>query len=305
MKTQNILSGKNIVITGASSGIGKATALSLAREGANLILAARRELLLEEVAIECEKFGVKAYSYKTDVTRIDDVSNLFEFALAQLGSVDIWINNAGVGAVGDFTKTPLSVHERVIQTNLMGYIYGAYTVLPYFKTQNRGLLINNISIGAFIPNSFAVAYSASKHGLKGFSDALKYELRDFKDIHVCDVYPAFIDTPGLVHGANYTGKELKPAPPVYDPYKVARTIVSLCTHPRDRAMVGNSARAARLVHALTPKLLGHTMTRFIQSYLRGAEDAQMTEGNLFKPVWKGAGTHGGWKGFHPLKLLKR
>lgn len=305
MKDQSNLYGKNIVITGASSGIGKATALSLAREGANLILAARRELLLEDLALECEKFGVKAYPFKTDVTKIDDVSNLFEFALAELGSVDIWINNAGVGAIGEFTKTPLEVHERVIKTNLMGYIYGAYTVMPYFKTQNRGLLINNISIGAFVPNSFAVAYSASKHGLKGFSDALKYELKDFKNIHICDVYPAFIDTPGFIHGANYSGKELRPAQPVYDPFKVARKIVSLCQHPRDRAIVGNSGRAARLVHAVTPKLLGHAMTKFMQTYFKGAEDAKMTEGNLFKPVWKGAGVYGGWKGFHPLKRLKR
>lgn len=81
MKTSATLFGKNVVITGASSGIGKATALYLAREGANLILAARRELLLEELAIECEKFGVKAYAYKTDVTKRDDVSNLFELPL--------------------------------------------------------------------------------------------------------------------------------------------------------------------------------------------------------------------------------
>ncbi|MBA2406042.1 MAG: SDR family oxidoreductase, partial [Bdellovibrionales bacterium] len=206
------LSGKNIVITGASSGIGKATAFSLAAKGANLILGARRELLLEEVALECQKYGVKAFHYKTDVTSLDQVNNLFEFAIASLGSVDIWINNAGVGAVGEFTQTPIEVHEQVIKTNLMGHINSAYVIIPYFKNLNKGVLINNISLGAFVPNPFAAAYSASKFGQRGFSEALKYELKDYKDIHVCDVFPAFIDTPGFAHGANFTGKVIKPAP---------------------------------------------------------------------------------------------
>lgn len=187
----------------------------------------------------------------------------------------------------------------------MGYIYGAYKVIPYFKSQNQGTLINNISLGAFVPNSYATAYSASKFGLRGFSEALKYELATYPQIHVCDVFPAFIDTPGFVHGANFSGKELKPAPPVYDPFKVAERIISLCKSPRDRSMVGNSGRLARLTNALTPKLLGHSMAKIMQNYFKGAKDVPVTEGNLFKPVWRGAGIFGGWKGLHPRKLLKR
>lgn len=303
MKSSVSLSGKNIVITGASSGIGKATALYLAREGANLILAARRELLLDELAIECEKFGVRAVAFKTDVTKRDEVSNLFEFALVELGSIDIWINNAGVGSIGEFEKTPLEVHERVIQTNLMGYLYGAYKVIPYFKSQNRGILINNISLGAFVPNSFATAYSASKFGIRGFSEALKYELVSFPGIHVCDVFPAFIDTPGFLHGANFSGKELRPAPPVYDPFMVAERIVSICKSPRDRSMVGNSGRIARLTNALAPKLMGHSLAKVMQKYFKEAKETDVTVGNLFKPVWRGAGVFGGWKKLHPRKKI--
>lgn len=295
------IKGKNIVITGASSGIGKAAALSLARLGANVVLGSRRELLLEEVASECRQFGIKAYALKTDVTQLDSVQNLLEYALAHLGVVDIWINNAGVGAVGEFTQTPMAVHERVIQTNLMGYMYGAYVVIPYFKDQKKGQLINNISLGAFVPNPFAASYSASKFGLRGFSEALRYELHEYQDIHVSDLFPAFIDTPGFVHGANFVGKEIRPAPPVYDPYRVANTIVSLCQHPRSRVMVGNSGRVAKLIHALTPRLLGNMMARMVETYLKKAEIAPITEGNLFKPVWRGAGTHGGWRALKPLK----
>jgi short-subunit dehydrogenase len=299
--TMESLKGKNIVITGASSGIGKATALSLARLGANLVLGSRRELLLEEVASECRQFGVKAYAFKTDVTLLDSVQNLLEFALSHLGVVDIWINNAGVGAIGEFTQTPMAVHERVIKTNLVGYMYGAYVVIPYFKDQKRGQLINNISLGAFVPNPFAVSYSASKFGLRGFSEALRYELHEFHNIHVCDLFPAFIDTPGFVHGANFVGRQLRPASPVYDPYLVANSIVSICQHPRDRVMVGASGKVAKLIHALTPRLLGNMMARMIETYLKKAENVPITEGNLFKPVWRGAGTHGGWRALKPLK----
>lgn len=295
------IKGKNIVITGASSGIGKATALSLARLGANVVLGSRRELLLVEVANECRQFGIKAYAFKTDVTHLDSVQSLLEFALSHLGTIDIWINNAGVGAVGEFTKTPMAIHERVIKTNLVGYMYGAYVVIPYFKDQKQGQLINNISLGAFVPNPFAASYSASKFGLRGFTEALRYELHDYKNIHVSDLFPAFIDTPGIIHGANFVGKQLRPAPPVYDPYRVASTIVSLCQNPRSRVMVGNSGRLAKLVHALTPKLLGTFMAKMIETYLNKAEKAPISQGNLFKPIWRGAGTHGGWRALKPLK----
>jgi short-subunit dehydrogenase len=288
------LLGKNIVITGASSGIGKTTALALAAQGANLILAARRELLLNDVAMTCQEFGVEAYSYKTDVTLLDDVNNLFEFALERLGSIDIWINNAGVGAVGEFIKTPMEAHEQVIKTNLIGYMHGAYVSLPYFKTVGAGILINNISLGAFVPTPFASAYTASKFGLKGFTEALRAEMHDQKNLYICDVFPAFIDTPGFEHSANYIGRKLKPLPPVYDPQKVADAVIALCTHPRDKIMVGNSGRLAKVVHAITPKLFGNVMAKFMQTYFKGAPEEEISEGNLFKV---------GWRNLHPLRLF--
>ena len=291
---ESSLSGKNIVITGASSGIGKTTALSLAAQGANLVLAARRELILDDVAMRCQELGVKAYPYKTDVTQLDDVNNLFEFALDRLGTIDIWINNAGVGAVGEFIKTPMEAHEQVIKTNLIGYMHGAYVSLPYFKTAGAGILINNISLGAFVPTPFASAYTASKFGLKGFTEALRAEMHDQKNIYICDVFPAFIDTPGFEHSANYIGKKLKPIPPVYDPQKVADAVVALCKHPKDKIMVGNSGRVAKAVHSMTPNLLGNVMMRFMQTYFKGAPEEEKSEGNLFKP---------GWRNLHPLRLF--
>ena len=290
-----ILKNKNVVITGASSGIGRSTAILLAKSGANIIIAARREKLLQEVVDQCKRHGVKAFYLLVDVTKIDNVQALFEFALSHLGSIDIWINNAGVGSVGEFTKTPIEVHERVIQTNLLGYLYGAYVVIPYFKDKKQGILINNISLGAFIANPYAVAYSASKFAVRGYSEALRAELVDYPQIHVCDIYPSFVDTPGIEHAANFSGKKLRPAPPIFDPDKIAEIIVQVCESPKPTTLVGASGRVARLSHALMPNLFGKWLKRITSFNLRNAEKSKITQGNLFHQIFKGKRIHGGWK----------
>lgn len=118
--------------------------------------------------------------------------------------------------------TPMKSHEQVIKANLIGHMNDAHAVLPFFLRQGCGVFINMISLGGFAAASYAAAYSASKFGLKGFSEALRAELSEFPHIHICDIYPAFVDTPGISHGANYVGRELTAPPPVYDARKVAR-----------------------------------------------------------------------------------
>jgi short-subunit dehydrogenase len=126
--------------------------------------------------------------------------------------IDVWVNNAGVLAAGDFDVIPMAVHEQVIKTNLLGYMNGAHAVLPFFKEQGWGTLINNISIGGFLPVPYGAGYTAAKFGLRGWSEALKAELTGWPEIYVCDLFPAFLDTPGIQHAGNYTGKVLKTGP---------------------------------------------------------------------------------------------
>lgn len=287
------LKGKTIVITGASSGIGKAIALTLAKENVNLILAARREALLQELASECESLGSRALAIRADVTLYPHMENLMNQAIDFFGGVDVWINNAGVGAVGKFDEVPLEIHESVIKTDLISYLYGAYAVLPYFKEMKKGMIINMISLGGFVPDPFAVGYSASKFGLRGFSGALRGELVEYPGIHVCDVSPAFIDTPGFSHAGNYLGKKLKPIPPVFDPFKVAFKVKKVIQRPRSNVMVGYSAYAARFLHAIAPNFVVRTFSRVILNYMKRAGPVEITEGNINKPVFEGTHAHGG------------
>lgn len=287
------LEGKTIVITGASSGIGKAIALTLAKDKPNLILAARREALLQELASECENLGARALAVRADVTLYPHMENLLNEAIAFFGGVDIWINNAGVGAVGKFDEVPLEIHERVIKTDLIAYLYGAYAVLPHFKEKKKGMIINMVSLGGFVPDPLAVGYSASKFGLRGFSGALRGELVEFPQIHICDISPAFIDTPGLQHAGNFSGKKLKPIPPVFDPFKVAAKVRSVILRPRSRVMVGYSAWGARILHNIAPDFVVRRFSRVILNYLRKAPVEAITEGNLNTPVFNGSGAHGG------------
>lgn len=285
---------KVVVVTGASSGTGRAIALAFARTGAQLVLAARREQTLAEVAEQCEQAGGTAVVVPTDVTDVTAVQALADAAINFGGRIDVWVNNAGVLAAGTFEETPVSIHDQVIRTNLMGYLHGAHAVLPYFKDQGYGVLINNISVGGYVPTPNAVGYSASKFGLRGFSQSLKGELYKWPNIHICDVYPAFLDTPGVQHAANYTGHYIKPAPPVYDPQRVATTIVALASNPKESVTVGSVAVLLRIATLFAPRLSRRVTALLMDGYLKKAQPLPYTPGNVLLPVAYGTSIHGGW-----------
>ncbi|SDL54745.1 SDR family oxidoreductase [Pedobacter antarcticus] len=285
---------RTVVITGASSGAGRAIAYEFALQKDNLVLASRNIDELEEVKAECESMGGTAICVYTDVTSYGDVINLASAAADFGGNIDIWINNAGVLAAGSFEDTPVEVLDQVIRTNLMGYIHGAHAVLPYFKSQERGVLINNISIGGFLPVPYGVGYSASKFGLRGFSASLRAELVNFSGIHICDAYPAFLDTPGIQHAANYTGKSIRPAPPVYDPARLAIAIAELAAHPKSEVMVGSASILLRYAYAVFPALTSRITAKVISTYLNRSEPIEKVDGNVFNTVKYGNAVHGGW-----------
>jgi short-subunit dehydrogenase len=288
------LTGKTIVITGASSGAGRAAALEFTKYYPYLVLASRNENALRELADECRVLGVEALVVVTDVTDPKAMINLANIANDWHGKIDVWINNAGVLAAGDFDATPMEVHQQVIATNLVGYMNGAHAVLPFFKQQQHGILINNISIGGFMPVPYGAGYTASKFGLRGFSEALKGELAQWRDIHICDLFPAFLDTPGIQHAGNYTGKQLKPAPPVYDPKRVAEAMVKVANDPQSNKYVGASSILLKISYAIFPELTTKITGGVMRKYFKAANPISPTNGNLFNTVNYAMSANGGF-----------
>ncbi|HYF89575.1 SDR family oxidoreductase [Azospirillum sp.] len=288
------LYGAVVVVTGASSGIGRAIAGEFARNGAVIVLAARREEALHEVAQACNAAGGHAVAVPTDVTRAEEMERLARSVAVRFGRIDLWVNNAGESLWGAFEDIPIATHTRLVQLNLLGVIHGSHAVLPYFLHQEHGTLINVSSFAGQVPLPWAATYSATKFGVRGLTESLRHELADRPGIRVCGVYPGFVDTPTFGNSANYTGHELRPVPPVSDPAAVARAVVSLARHPRRAADVGLAPKLA-IPYALAPDLTGRLLSRLGGRFLRLGPSAADTDGILFAPAESSAAERGGWR----------
>src|SRR4051812_48570556 len=192
-----------VVITGASSGIGRAAALRFATAGERLVLAARAPEPLEEVAAACRRRGADALAIPTDVRDERAVAALAEAAVARFGRIDVWVNAAGVIAYGRFEEIPSEVFRGVIETNLFGQIHGARAAIPRFREQGRGVLINLASVWGRITSPDVSPYVTSKFAVRAFSACLRHELRDAPGIDVATILPAAVDTPIFRQAANF------------------------------------------------------------------------------------------------------
>jgi len=289
-----------VVITGASSGIGRAAAHEFARQGAKVVVAARRDSLLQDVANECKQLsGREALAIPTDVQDEQSVQNLAQQAAATFGRIDVWVNDAGVGAFGRFEETPPDIFRQVIETNFFGTVYGARAVLPYFRKQQQGTLINVSSLLGTIGGAYYTAYTASKFAVRAFGEGLREEIEVLdgaKNIHVCTVMPATIDTPFFHHAANYTGRAVKAMPPVYPAEQVANTIVKLATKPQRETYVGNAGRMIGFTHNVAPGFAEVMMAKQIDTGHFKPESSPKTDGAVASPMSTGTDISDGWQG---------
>ena len=284
-----------VVITGASSGIGRATARLFAEDGAQLVLAGRDEGTLEAVAAECRDRGATAMSVPTEVSSESDVQRLAEAAVERFGGIDVWVGNASLYSFGTFEQTPSDVFDRLIAVNLLGQVYGARAALRVFRRQGRGVLVSVASVYSRITSPLVSPYVTSKFGLLGFLEVLRLELRDTPDIHVCAVAPATIDTPIHQHAANYTGRPVRPLPPVTDPVRVARAIVRVSRQPRRLTQVGRVQSMFVYARALAPAVYESVVARAYPVLALKSGTAPVSEGNVFTADRLATGVTGGWR----------
>ena len=292
MRTSSV-EGKVVVITGASRGIGRATAMRFAELGASVVLAARSEEALLGAAAECEDRGGRALAVPTDVAEWAGVEALARRAVERFGRIDVWVNNAVLAAVGRLEEVPPEANRRVVEANLLGYVHGAQAALPRFRGQGSGVLINMSSGFGLVGAPYAGAYTATKFAQRGLAQALRGELRG-SGVHVCTIMPGGVDTPVYRLAANYSGRAMGFDGFLASPERIARVVVRCAERPRPEVVVGNSVRALRIAHAFAPKIVERAAARTVERGLLRQAPAKPSSGNLHESSAEWASADGGY-----------
>lgn len=274
-----------VVLTGASSGIGLATAQILSERGAKLVLAARNKQALDKIVANIEAKGGQAIAVETDVSKREDVENLANKAIQHFGRIDSWINDAAVAIYGSLEKVPLEDHRRVFEVNYWGVVYGSLVAIEHLR-KNGGALIN---VGSVLSDRSIIMqgpYSATKHAVKAFHETLRMELERHNDpISLTLIKPSAIDTPYMEHARNYMmSKGTTNPPPSYDPHLVAKAIAFACEYPKRDLYIGFGGYIIGLIGDMFPRITDKVM----EVTMVGAQKsdnpgrAQMRD-NLYQP----------------------
>ena len=244
-----------VLVTGASSGIGRATALRAAAAGDHVVLVAREESTLVDVEKECLTAGAATtLVVLADVGDDADVARCVDEALGVTGSIDVVVNAAGVVAYGRTEDVPADVFDGVLRTNVIGSVNVARHVVPVLRRQEHGVLVLVGSVIGHIGVPGMSPYVLSKWGVRALARQLQLENRDRSDVHVVYAAPGGVDTPIYAQAGNYSGVVGRPPPPVASPERIARQILTLVDHPRPRAQLALTNHVIRFGFSTLPWL---------------------------------------------------
>jgi short-subunit dehydrogenase len=260
-----------ILITGASAGIGKAAALAFAKEGARLLLAARRRHRLEEVAAEVRALGGEAVVAETDVADRQQVQSAVNSVVSAFGRLDILVNNAGIGYFGMLEDTPIEEVEGLWAVNMMGTIYATQAAIPLMRQQGGGHIINIASVAGKRGAPGNSIYCATKFAMVGMSEALRVELHG-SGIEVSVICPITTGTEFFEASSVRSKRHHPPTGPMQSAKKVARAIIRCARWPRPEVIVFPPARILVLINALSPRLADRIFLKFRRRLFREQGD---------------------------------
>lgn len=275
-----------VAVVGASSGIGRVTALQFASQGAKVVIAARTLSGLSSLVDEITQLGAEVIAVPADVAVFDQVKTIADKAIERFGRLDTWVHLAATGMMARFEQMTPEEFKRVIEVNLLGQVYGAMAALPHLKREGRGALIHVTSVEARRSLPLQSAYSASKHGVEGFLDSLRVELQhDGIPISVTNVMPATINTPFYNKALTKLGVKPTGIPPYYQPELVAEAILHVAEHPMREIIVGDVGRVLDLLQKTAPQLVDTLLQLVAVDGQRTQEPKSETDdNNLFEPI---------------------
>jgi short-subunit dehydrogenase len=283
-----------VVITGASSGVGRATALAFAAQGACLVLASRSQEALAEVERDCRQRGGRVLVVPTDIADPAAVERLARLAVQRFARIDVWVEAVAVGIAGPLGSESVDEIRRLVDTNVFGAVLCTRAALATFKSQGNGILVIVGSLLSLFPNPLVPLYSLTKFAIRGLALNLQQTVAGHPGIRVCLVLPGPVDTPFFQRAANHVGRQLRAIPPACAPERVAATILACARRPRRQATTGVVAHLALTAHRIAPRATESFVARWSATLITKSAPAPPGPGSLFDPPPTGA-VHGGYR----------